>query len=88
MAFLNLVAGLPIRLWDCCGQNVFDALENDRKANFQENFPGNVQFQSRWWAMTPCSLIPPSSDDLGCGIKMWLRLRVERESCLGFRNRV
>ena len=29
-------------------KNVLDALENDTKANFQENIPDKVRFQKKW----------------------------------------
>ena len=33
-------------------KNVLDALENDTKANFQENIPDKVRFQKKWrWGL-------------------------------------
>ena len=61
----------------------FDALENDAKVNFDENIPGNVQFQkNKGWAWTPCSPLPPLSEGMCLDLlKTQSRFFLKRINC-------
>ena len=56
---LKLFQGLRQDARSAGAKKVLDALENDTKANFQENIPGKVQFQKKWGAMAPLLPLPP-----------------------------